>query len=180
MLDSLVVFVVSFLIGTLGIHVGALGIAGVADHTHAVVTWRHPAAGVTPRVSRSSLGSRCWSAVRPAIGRRDFVLAEFARGVGLIVCSGLYREGWVVVAATLVPVAVWPGVFATIKRFRDLGHDPLLILPVLMYSSAGFAVGYQFNTPVVSGMALGVYLLYVGCVDRKPDAFGSEEPAFDV
>ena len=38
MLDSLVVFVVSLLIGALGIHVGAQVIAGVSDYSYAAVT----------------------------------------------------------------------------------------------------------------------------------------------
>ena len=38
MIDSLVVFLVSLLIGALGIHVGALLITGVSDYTYAVFT----------------------------------------------------------------------------------------------------------------------------------------------
>jgi uncharacterized membrane protein YhaH (DUF805 family) len=116
---------------------------------------------------------------RGAIGRRDFVLAELARGAGLVVCYTLYREGWFVVAATLVPVAVWPGVVATIKRFRDLGHDPVLILPALMYLSAGVAVGYRYEVPEISWIALGVYLLYVSGVEGQSDTFESRERGFN-
>lgn len=38
MLDSLVVFLVSLLIGALGIHVGAMVVAGVSDYTYAFWT----------------------------------------------------------------------------------------------------------------------------------------------
>ncbi len=70
--------------------------------------------------------------------------------MGILACYGLYRQGWIVLAAVLVPAAVWPGVVATIKRLRDLGHDPGVILPILMYLSAGFAAGYQYDRPVQS------------------------------
>ena len=98
------------------------------------------------------------------IGRFEFLLAELARGAGLLVCYGLYLHGWIVPAAVLVPVAVWPGIVATIKRLRDLGHDPGLILPVLMYLSAGFAAGYQYDLPAMGALTLGSYLAYVAGV----------------
>lgn len=134
---------------------------------------------ITP-TTRLKSAARLLLSYRGEIGRRDFMLAELVRGVGVVVCYGLYREGWFVIAATLLPVAVWPGVVATIKRFRDLGHDPVLILPVLMYLSAGFAVGYRYDTPVISGITLGVYLLYIGGIDGQSDAFGSDEKMFDI
>lgn len=101
---------------------------------------------------------------RGEIGRLEFLLAELTRGVGLLVCYGLFHHGWIVPAAVLVPAAVWPGVVATIKRLRDLGHDPGLVLPVLMYLSAGFAAGYQYDRPAVGALALGSYLAYVAGV----------------
>lgn len=88
------------------------------------------------------------------IGRLEFLAAEAVRFAGLALCWWLYSAGWPVAAAGLAPAAVWPGVVGTIKRFRDLGHDPVLILPVLMYLSASFAAG-------VGGPALAVYLAYV-------------------
>lgn len=83
-------------------------------------------------------------------------------------------------AATLLPVAIWPGVVATIKRFRDLGHDPLLILPVLVYLSAGFAVGYRYDMPILSGLVLASYLLYISRKDGISEAFDADDYIFDV
>jgi len=132
-----------------------------------------------PPVSGLRWAVRLLGNPRGTIGRRDFLFAELARGIGLGVCYGLYSEGWIVVAATLVPMAVWPGVVATIKRFRDLGHDPVLILPVLMYLSAGFAVGYRYESPAISGITLGIYLLYVTGIDGASDAFERTERMYD-
>jgi uncharacterized membrane protein YhaH (DUF805 family) len=101
---------------------------------------------------------------RGEIGRFEFLLAELVRGAGLGVCYGLYVIGWIIPAAALAPIAIWPGVVATIKRFRDLGHDPVLILPVLMYLSAGFAASYRYGRPVIGAIVLGLYLIYVAGV----------------
>lgn len=98
---------------------------------------------------------------RGTIGRREFLFAELVRGGGLGACFLLYQHGWIVIAAILAPVAIWPGIVATIKRFRDLGHDPLLILPVLMYLSGGFAIGYKFKAPEIGLFLLTIYLIYV-------------------
>jgi hypothetical protein len=117
---------------------------------------------------------------RGEIGRLEFLFVELARGVGLAVCYVLYHQGWLVVAATLLPVAIWFGVVATIKRFRDLGHDPILILPVLMYLCAGFAVGYRYDVLEIGVITLGVYLLYVGGVKGRAERFTAEDHAFDV
>lgn len=116
---------------------------------------------------------------RGEIGRREFLLAELVRGAGLAVCYVLYQQGWFVIAVTLAPVAIWPGVVATIKRFRDLGHDPVLILPVLIYLSAGFAMGYRYNIPVIGVIALGIYLVYISGVEGRSEAFTAEDHIFD-
>ena len=104
---------------------------------------------------------------RGEIGRLEFLLAELGRTVGLLVCYGIYLHGWFVLAALLVPAAVWPGVVATIKRLRDLGHDPGLILPILMYLSAGFAAGHQYDRPAMGALTLGSYLAYVAGVKGR-------------
>ena len=114
------------------------------------------------------------------IGRLEFFLVELARGAGLAACYVLYLQGWFVIAATFVPIAIWPGVVATIKRFRDLGHDPILILPVLVYLSAGFAVGYRCETPIISVIALGIYLAYIGGVKGRSDEFTSEDYVLNI
>ena len=134
---------------------------------------------ITTTVSLHLLARLLFS-YRGAIGRREFVLAELMRGIGLIGCYALYQEGWVVAAATLMPVAIWPGVVATIKRFRDLGHDPLLILPVLVYLSAGFAVGYRYDMPILIGLVLASYLLYISLKDGISGAFDADDYIFDV
>jgi uncharacterized membrane protein YhaH (DUF805 family) len=116
---------------------------------------------------------------RGEIGRFEFFLAELVRGAGLVVCYILYQQGWFVIAATLAPVAIWPGVVATIKRFRNLGHDPVLILPVLMYLSAGFAVGYRYDNPAIGMITLGIYLVYVSGVEGRAETFTADEYTFD-
>ena len=95
------------------------------------------------------------------IGRLEFLFAELVRGIGLGLCFLLYQRGWIVLAAIFAPVAIWPGIVATIKRFRDLGHDPFLILPVLMYLSGGFALGYKYDSPEIGLFLLTIYLAYV-------------------
>lgn len=95
------------------------------------------------------------------IGRREFLFAELVRGTGIGICFLLFQRGWIVLAAILAPVAIWPGIVATIKRFRDLGHDPFLILPVLMYLSGGFVLGYKYDSPEIGLSLLTIYLAYV-------------------
>jgi len=98
---------------------------------------------------------------RGSIGRVEFMMLETARFIALGLCYGLYRLDLIVLTALLLPAAIWPGVVGTIKRFRDLGHDPIWILPVLMYLSAGFALGYVLKMHVVGLVTLGIYLTYV-------------------
>lgn len=115
---------------------------------------------------------------RGRIGRVAFLQVEIVRAVGLAVCWALYLRGHVVLAASLTPAAVWPGVVGTIKRFRDLGHDPILILPVLMYLSAGLAAAWVKGNPAVGAVTLGIYLAYVlgtpGCI--ATGAPGTRQP----
>lgn len=94
-------------------------------------------------------------------GRMSFLIAEVVRLIALAACYGLYRTNWIVPAAILAPAALWPGIVGTIKRFRDLGHDPLLILPVLMYLAGGFASGIALGVPYIGLATLGIYLIYV-------------------
>jgi len=101
------------------------------------------------------------------MGRLDFLIAELIRGALLGVCYGFYTMGWIVPAATLLPAALWPGIVGTIKRFRDLGHAPIWILPVLVYLSFGFSLGYVLKQPVIALALLGIYLTYVLCFKGK-------------
>ncbi len=98
---------------------------------------------------------------RGGIGRAQFLLVEMVRAVGLLLCYALYRADYIVVAAVLVPAAVWPGIVGTIKRFRDLGHDPLLILPVLMFLAGGFTGGHVLGQQGIGLITLSIYLTYV-------------------
>lgn len=111
---------------------------------------------------------------RGRFGRLQFALVEALRGVLVALCYGIYaldHEVATVIAATLLWGAIWPGVVGTIKRFRDLNLDLICILPVLMYLSAGFAVGYVTDTPAVGLVTLSLYLVVVlGVPSRHPDA----------
>lgn len=98
------------------------------------------------------------------IGHMEFLFAELVRGARLGVCLLLYQLDWIVLAAIGAPLSIWPGIVATIKPFRDLGHDPLLILPVLMLLSGGFALGYKYGNILISVSILAVYLAYVSGV----------------
>jgi hypothetical protein len=106
-----------------------------------------------------------WAALlfshRGRIGRLAFLELELVRAVGLTGCWALYRSGHLVLAAGLTPAAAWPGIVGTIKRFRDLGHDPILILPVLMYLSAGLAQAWAKGSVALGAVTLAVYLAYI-------------------
>lgn len=94
------------------------------------------------------------------MNRLEFFLVEMIRGAAVGGCYLLYKYDLLVLAAFLLPVALWPGIVGTIKRFRDIGHDPIWILPVLMYLSVGFAAGYVWKQPAIGLVALGLYLVY--------------------
>lgn len=111
------------------------------------------------------------------IGRLEFLVLELVRGALLTLCYGLFRLDLVIIAALLTPAALWPGIVGTIKRFRDLGHDPVWILPILMYLSAGFAAGTVFKQPAIGLITLGLYLVYVLGFPGKDAASASEAPA---
>ncbi|WP_255191729.1 hypothetical protein [Natronobeatus ordinarius] len=89
MINSLVVFVVSLLIGALGIHLGASVIVGVSDYTYAVVT--------------ALIGAIVWSVVGlffgwiPLLGPAIVLLAYLA------IIKRRYPGGWIdAVGITLV------------------------------------------------------------------------------
>ena len=89
MINSLVVFVVSLLIGALGIHLGASVIVGVSDYTYAVVT--------------ALIGAIVWSVVGfffgwiPLLGPAIVLLAYLA------IIKRRYPGGWIdAIGITLV------------------------------------------------------------------------------
>lgn len=87
LVDSIIVFVVSLLIGALGIYVGARVIADVDDYGHAIVT--------------ALIGAIAWAVVSwiPLVG---FVLALI---VYLAVINWRYPGGWV--NAILITLIAW-------------------------------------------------------------------------
>lgn len=87
LVDSLVVFVVSLLIGALGIYVGARVISDVDDYGHAIVT--------------ALIGALAWAVVSwiPLVG------AVLALIVYLAVINWRYPGGWV--DAILITLVAW-------------------------------------------------------------------------
>ncbi len=94
-------------------------------------------------------------------GRAEFLFVELVRAALLGLCYALFQAGWPLAAAVLIWPALWPGIVGTIKRFRDLGHDPVWILPVLTYLTVGFAAGWVYRQPALGLITLGIYLAYV-------------------
>ncbi|AFZ74925.1 hypothetical protein [Natronobacterium gregoryi] len=98
MIDSLVVFVVSLLIGALGIHVGAWLIADVSDYTYAVFT--------------ALLGAIVWGVVGfffgwvPLLGPAIVLLAYLA------VVKRRYPGGWIDAAG--ITLVAWIAVLVVL------------------------------------------------------------------
>ena len=89
MIDSLVVFVVSLLIGALGIHLGASVIVDVSDYTYAVVT--------------ALIGAIVWSVVGFFFGWIPFLGPAIVLLAYLAIIKRRYPGGWIdAIGITLV------------------------------------------------------------------------------
>ena len=89
--DSVVVFVVSLLIGALGIYVGARIIADVDDYGHAIVT--------------ALIGAIVWAVVGFFLGWIPFLGAVLALLAYLAVINYRYPGGWI--NAILIALVAW-------------------------------------------------------------------------
>lgn len=105
MLDSLVVFVASFLIGALGIHIGAMVIADVSDYAYALFT--------------AIIGAIVWSIVGfffgwlPLLGPAIVLLAYLA------VIKRRYPGGWIDAAG--ITLVAWLSVIAVLYVLATAG-----------------------------------------------------------
>ncbi|WP_049927015.1 hypothetical protein [Halopiger goleimassiliensis] len=98
MLDSLVVFVVSLLIGALGIHVGALLIANVSDYSYAVYT--------------ALFGAIVWSVVGFLFGWLPFLGPAIVLLAYLGVIKRRYPGGWIDAAG--ITLVAWIAVLGVL------------------------------------------------------------------
>ena len=81
LVDSLVVFVVSLLIGALGIYVGAVALTDVSDYTYAIVT--------------ALIGAIIWVVVAALVGWIPFLGPLLALIAYVAVINYRYPGGWV-------------------------------------------------------------------------------------
>lgn len=103
-IDTVLVFLVSLLIGGLGIHLGALLIADSRDYAHAVVT--------------AGIGALVWALVTAVVGGAiGSVLALFAY---LLVVKWRYRTGWI--AAGGIALVAWLVALVVLSALDSLGY----------------------------------------------------------
>jgi hypothetical protein len=105
LVDSVVVFLVSLLIGGLGIHVGASVVADSRDYSHAVVT--------------AALGALVWSVVGGLVGGIPLIGPALTLLAYLLVIRFRYRVGWV--SAGGVAVVAWLAVLVVLYVLATVG-----------------------------------------------------------
>ena len=105
MLDSLVVFVVSLLIGALGIHVGAMVIADISDYTYAVFT--------------ALLGAIVWAIVGLLVGWIPLLGPALVFLAYLAVVKRRYPGGWI--DALGITLVAWIAVLVVLYILAILG-----------------------------------------------------------
>lgn len=98
MIDSLVVFVVSLLIGALGIHVGAVLVAGVSDYTYAVFT--------------ALIGAIVWGVLGFLIGWIPLIGPVIVLLAYLTVVKRRYPGGWIDAAG--ITLVAWLAVLVVL------------------------------------------------------------------
>jgi hypothetical protein len=110
LIDSLIVFIVSLLIGALGIYIGARVITDYDDYTYAIVT--------------ALIGAIAWALVSwiPLLG---LILALI---VYLGVINWRYPGGWV--DAALIALIAWVAVLVVVYILNVLGLAPFGALGV--------------------------------------------------
>jgi hypothetical protein len=105
LLDSLVVFVVSLLIGALGIYVGARVVVDVDDYTYAIVT--------------ALVASLVWVVVAFLVGWIPFLGPLLALVAYVAVINVRYPQGWV--AAVGIALIAWLASLAVVFLLALLG-----------------------------------------------------------
>ncbi|MFW6437293.1 MAG: hypothetical protein ACOCYZ_06640 [Halococcoides sp.] len=105
MLDSLVVFVVSLLIGAFGIHVGARVLTGTDEFSRAIVT--------------ALVGSIVWVVVAALVGWIPFLGPILALFAYLAVIDLRYPGGWFV--AIGITVFAWFASFVVLYALSAVG-----------------------------------------------------------
>ncbi|MFC6951318.1 hypothetical protein [Halorubellus litoreus] len=107
--SSVIVFVVSLLVGGVAIHLGATFALKGKDYTYAVVT--------------ALLGSLAWTGVEVAFSLADVSLGSLASVLALVVWVGVvkwrYRAGWL--RAGLIGVFAWIAALLVLSLLSLLG-----------------------------------------------------------
>ncbi|SDR41613.1 hypothetical protein [Natronobacterium texcoconense] len=106
MIDSIVVFVVSLLIGALGIHVGAMVIADVSDYTYAVFT--------------ALFGAIVWSVVGFLFGWIPLLGPALVLLAYLGVVKRRYPGGWIDAAG--ITLVAWIAVIVVLYALAFAGY----------------------------------------------------------
>jgi hypothetical protein len=107
--DSLVVLLVSLLIGGLGIHVGASVIVGAREYGHAVVT--------------AALGAVVWAVVGGLFGWIPLLGPALTLLAYLLVIRLRYRTGWV--SAAGIALVAWLAVLVVLYVLAAVGVTTL-------------------------------------------------------
>jgi hypothetical protein len=102
--DSVLVFLVSLLIGGLGIHAGAMVVAGSRDYGHAVVT--------------AGIGALVWSVVSGLAG--GLLGSAMTLLAYLLVIKWRYRTGWL--AAGGIALVAWLVALVVLSVLASLGY----------------------------------------------------------
>lgn len=105
MIDSLIVFIVSLLIGAVGIYVGARVIVDTEDYTYAIVT--------------ALLGAIIWGVVGFFLGWIPLLGPLLALVGYLAVVNARYPGGWVQAAA--ITIVAWASVLIVLYALAVLG-----------------------------------------------------------
>jgi hypothetical protein len=103
--DSVVVLLVSLLIGGLGIHVGAAVVAGARDYGHAVVT--------------AAVGAIVWAVVGGLLGGIPLVGPALTLLAYLLVIRLRYRTGWV--SAGGIALVAWLSALVVLYVLATVG-----------------------------------------------------------
>lgn len=103
--DNLVVFVVSLLVGALGIHVGAAVITGTRDYTYAVIT--------------AAIGALVWGVVGVLVGGIPLVGPALVLLAYLAVIKWRYPGGWV--SAGGIALVAWIATLAVLYVLATVG-----------------------------------------------------------